>query len=309
MSYWKVVQPCLLFLGRSYLDAALRYRERTAQALSTYDKREHFWPSNPNLFFLQLPCAWQWLQTLLFLFPCQFPPPVAGNPGNFSWWHQFVYRVGLTCPMYTQTLKETNPLFPGHSLPGCPFQQMILASVIESKYSVCGVSMTYWSQSVCGAADKDAGLTEGGHQPLGQLPHKANHQHDFCVSKLSLAPLSSALQKSKQTLPSKVTPWVSPVSHSAASLHSHKATGMSHYITKTNTKAKKKTHNNKKTTPHQQISLGIPWLKTLWVFVGLVAPFGFDLNSPSCMLEGWSENHQTWEQLSNVWTPLIKMGW
>lgn len=72
-------------------------------------------------------------------------------------------------------------------------------------------------------------------------------------------------------------------------------------------------HNKNKQTPkqnplHQQISLGMPWLKT-WVSVSLVAPFGVDLNSPSCLLEGRSENHWTWEQLSNVWMLLIKMGW
>lgn len=66
----------------------------------------------------------------------------------------------------------------------------------------------------------------------------------------------------------------------------------------------KNKHQNK--SPHQQISLGMPWLKTLWVSVSPVPPFGVDMNPPSCMLEGRSENQWTWEELSNVWMLLIK---
>lgn len=44
-------------------------------------------------------------------------------------------------------IKRNQPSLSRPPVPGCPFQQLILASVFESKYYVCGVSVTDWTQT------------------------------------------------------------------------------------------------------------------------------------------------------------------
>lgn len=97
--------------------------------------RKHFWPSNLNLVFIQLLCAWWWLQTLL-LFSASFPLLLLETLGTFCWWHQFVCRAGSMCPAYTHTYTSKNPSL------SRPFRSWMSFSATDFGFSI-------WKQIFC----------------------------------------------------------------------------------------------------------------------------------------------------------------
>lgn len=123
------------------MDSALKCRKGLHKLCKQMRKDNIFWSSNLNLVFMQLLCLVMAVD--LAFVQCQFSSPAAGNPGNFQLMAPVCLQnwLSVSCVYRYKHIKKT-PLFPGHLGPRWPFQQLILASVFESKYCVCAARTT-----------------------------------------------------------------------------------------------------------------------------------------------------------------------